>query len=65
MYKTSDSLDCGYQCSMFIGYANKLISKCGHLQSKVLLNLYNTFCCSFYESSMVVVFDWLYFVFGI
>ena len=36
---------------MFIGYVNKLISKFGHLQPKVLLNLFNTYCCSFYGSS--------------
>ena len=46
----SDSLDCGYKRSMFIGYVNKLISKFGHLQPKVLLNLFNTYCCSFYGS---------------
>ena len=37
--------------SMFIGYVNMLIGKFGHLQPKVLLNLFNTYCCSFYESS--------------
>ena len=35
---------------MFIGYVNKCISKFGHLQSKVLLNVFNTYCCSFYGS---------------
>ena len=34
-----------------IGYVNKLISKFGHLQPKVLLNLFNTYCSSFYRSS--------------
>ena len=47
----SDSLDCRYKRSMFIGYVNKLISKLRHLQPKVLLNLLNTYCCSFYGSS--------------
>ena len=47
----SDSLDCRYQRSMFIGYVNKLISRFGHLQPKVLLNLFNTYCCSVYGSS--------------
>ena len=46
----SDSLDCRYKRSMFIGYVNKLISKFGHLQPNVLLNLFNTYCCSFYGS---------------
>ena len=47
----SDSVDCRYKRSMFIGYVNKLISKFGHLQPNVLLNLFNTYCCSFYGSS--------------
>ena len=38
----SDSLDCRYKRSMFIGYVNKLISKFGHLQPK--LNLFNKYC---------------------
>ena len=38
-----DSLDCRYKRPMFIGYANKF----GHLQAKVLLNLFNSYCCSF------------------
>ena len=46
----SDSLDCRCKRSMFIGYVNKLISKFGHLQPKVLLNLFNTYWCSFYGS---------------
>ena len=37
---------------MFIGYVNKLISKFGHLQPDVLINLFNTYCCSFYGSSL-------------
>ena len=47
----SDSLVYRYKRSMFIGYVNKLISKFGHLHPKVLLNLFNTYCCSFYGSS--------------
>ena len=34
----SDSLDCRYKHSMFIGYIIQLISMFGHLQPKVLLN---------------------------
>ena len=37
----SDSVDCRCKRSMFIGYVNKRISKFGHLQPKVLLNLFN------------------------
>ena len=40
----SDSVDYIYKRSMFIGYVNKLISKFGHLQPKVLLNLTDTYC---------------------
>ena len=36
----SDSLDCIYKRSMFIGYVNKLRSKFGHLQPHILLNLF-------------------------
>ena len=36
----SDSLDCRYKRSMFIGYVNKLISKFGHLQPHILINLF-------------------------
>ena len=37
----SDSVDCRYKRSMFIGYVNKLISKFGHLQPNVL-NSFNS-----------------------
>ena len=45
----SDSLDCRYKRSMFIGYVNKLISKFGHLQPHILINLFKTYCCSFFD----------------
>ena len=41
----SDSLDCRYKRSMFIGYVNKLISKFGHLQPHILINLFKAYCC--------------------
>ena len=47
----SDSLDCRYKRSMFIGYVNKLISKFGHLQPHILLNLFKTYCCFFFGAS--------------
>ena len=47
----SDPVDCRYKRSMFIGYVNKFISKFEHLQPNVLLNLFNTYGCSFYGSS--------------
>ena len=48
----SDAADCRFKRSIFIGYVDKLISKFGHLQPDVLINLFNTFCCSFYGSSL-------------
>ena len=33
----SDSLDCGYKRSMFMGYVNKLISKFGPLPPDILI----------------------------
>ena len=47
----SHSLDCRYKRSMFIGYVNKLIIKFGHLQPHILINLFKTYCCSFFGSS--------------
>ena len=47
----SDSLDCRYKRSMFIGYVNELISKFGHLQPHILINIFKTYCCSFFGSS--------------
>ena len=52
----SDSLDYRYKRSMFIGYVNKLISKCWHLLRNNLLNLFNTYCCTFYGSSTCGLF---------
>ena len=46
-----NSVDCRYKSSMFIGYVNKLISQFGYLQPKVLLNLFNTYCCYLYGAS--------------
>ena len=37
---------------MFIGYVNKLGSNFGKLQSKVLINLLKSCCCSFYGSHL-------------
>ena len=50
-FTLSDSSDCRYKRSMFIGYVNKLISKFGHLQPRILINLFKTYCCSFFGSS--------------
>ena len=45
----SDSNDC-MQRSTFIGSVNKLLANFGHLQVSVLINIFKTFCCNFYES---------------
>ena len=44
----SDSLDCRYTRSMFIGY----VSTFGNLQPHVLINLFKTYCCYFFGSSV-------------
>ena len=41
---------CTRKKSMFIGYVNKLRSNYGHLQHTVLMNLFKSYCCSFYGS---------------
>ena len=38
--------------SLFIGYGNKLRSNFGMLQSNVLINLFKSYCCSFYGSHL-------------
>ena len=48
----SDVADCRFKRSMCICYVNKFIDKFGHLQPDVLFNLFNSFCCSFYASSL-------------
>ena len=50
-FTLSDSLDCRYKRSLFIGYFNKLISKFGHLQPHILINIFKIYCCSFFGSS--------------
>ena len=42
--------DCNLKKSLFVGYVNTLGSNFGKLQSKVLINLFKSYCCSFYES---------------
>ena len=36
---------------MLLYLYNKLISKFGHLQPHILINLFQTYCCSFFGSS--------------
>ena len=44
--------DCNFKKSLFIGYVNKLRSNFGKLQSKVLINLFKSYCCLFYGSHL-------------
>ena len=44
--------DCNFKKSLFIGYVNKLRSNFGMLQSNVLINLFKSYCCSFYGSHL-------------
>ena len=48
----SVATDCRSKRLMLIGYVIKNFSKFGHLQTDLLINLFNSFCCSFYESSL-------------
>ena len=43
MYRDTSSVDCATI------YVNKLISKFGHLQPHILINLFKTYCCSFLD----------------
>ena len=45
-----DLLDCTRNKSMFIGYVNKLRSIYDNLQHTVQMNLFKSYCCSFYSS---------------
>ena len=35
-----------------LGYVNKLIANYGRLQTSVLINLFKSYCCSFYGSHL-------------
>ena len=48
----TDLLDCNFKRSMFIGYVNKLRCNYGKVQYNVLINLFKSYCCSFYGSQL-------------
>ena len=48
----NEIIDCNFKKSLFIGYVNKLGSNFGKLQSKILINLFKSYCCSFYGSHL-------------
>ena len=47
-----DMVDCGIKKGMFIGYVNKLRSNYDTLQPHILINLFKSYCCSFYGSML-------------
>ena len=47
-----DIVDCGIKKGMFIGYVNKLRSNYDTLQPHILINLFKSYCCSFYGSML-------------
>ena len=48
----NDDVDCNIKTYFFIGYVNKLMANYGRLQTSVLINLVNSYCCSFYGSHL-------------
>ena len=44
--------DCNFKKSLFIGYVNKLRSNFEMLKSNVSINLFKSYCCSFYGSHL-------------
>ena len=44
----NDYVDCNILKYFFIGYVNKLMANYGRLQTCVLINLFKSYCCSFY-----------------
>ena len=48
----SDDDDCKLKRSAFIDSVNNLVDNYGRLQRDILLQLVNTYCCSFYGSPL-------------
>ena len=48
----NDDVDCNIKKCFFIGYVNKLMANYGRLQTTVLINLFNSYCCCFYGSHL-------------
>ena len=48
----NDYVDVRHKCSNFIGYVNKFLSNYQFLQPQILCNLFKTYCCSYYGSSL-------------
>ena len=48
----TDYIDCITEKSYFIGYVNKLKVNFGKMTHNVLINLFKSYCCSFYSSHL-------------
>ena len=48
----NDDVNCNIKKFFFIGYVNKLMANYGRLQTNVLINLFKSYCCSFYGSHL-------------
>jgi hypothetical protein len=48
----SDSDDCNYKMSQFIGSVNKLYANFGSMHSHTKYKLFNSYCCTFHGSQM-------------
>ena len=46
----TDDIECNVKISQFNGYVNKLKANFGNLQSNILMNLFKSYCWSFYGS---------------
>ena len=46
----TDYIDCIVKKSYFIGYVNKFKVNFGKMTHNVLINLFKSYCCSFYSS---------------
>ena len=48
----NDAFDCNAEKSLFIAYFNKMMANYSSLQPTVLINLFKSYCCSFYGSPL-------------
>ena len=49
----NDDFDCNAKKSLFIAYFNKMMANYSRLQPTVLINLFKSYCCSFYDSPLL------------
>ena len=48
----NDDFDCNAKKSLFIAYFNKMMANYSSLKPTVLINLFKSYCCSFYGSPL-------------